>query len=281
MLSYAADGLYWVGRYMERAEHLCRLLRNQIEALEDCSIETIDRRWRRLYRSMGREPVAGKLLPSPQNEDYMFADAYTLVDDLTFEAHNPDSLRAYISSARENARHVRNALSDEMWTCLNSTYLGISPWKIQDIWNDQPSEFYARTEADIQTFIGVSNSSMYRDEGWHFLQAGRFVERVQLVAALLDSQLLVDQPDDPDALADWESLLQICQARGTFRRFHSLHYEPSQVIDILVSNPLLVHSIRHALARIDEALNEIPQPASFQAPTADTPSWDWADDCQH
>ena len=214
MLSRSAQGLYWTGRYLERAEHLCRLMAHQIEALGDCSIEMIDRRWQRLYASIRREPVAGKLEPSPEDDAYIFADAYTLADDLTFEPQNPDSIGACVANARENIRQVRNAVSREMWGSLNTAYLELHTRRIEDIWVDRTEEFYKRTENAVRTFIGVADSTMYRDDSWSFFQLGRFLERAQLVAVLLDAHLEIYSTDQPDTESDWESLLSICLARG-------------------------------------------------------------------
>ena len=260
MLSRSAQGLYWTGRYLERAEHLCRLMAHQIEALGDCSIEMIDRRWQRLYASIRREPVAGKLEPSPEDDAYIFADAYTLADDLTFEPQNPDSIGACVANARENIRQVRNAVSREMWGSLNTAYLELHTRRIEDIWVDRTEEFYKRTENAVRTFIGVADSTMYRDDSWSFFQLGRFLERAQLVAVLLDAHLEIYSTDQPDTESDWESLLSICLARGAFRRLHSLNYQPDRVVDFLVSDACLVHSVRYALTRIEQELEAVTGP---------------------
>ncbi len=257
MLSRSAQGLYWIGRYLERAQHGCRLLADQMEALEDRTVEEIDRCWRRLYSGLGQTPVGGGLSSSEGDENFMRADAYTLADDLTFEAKNPDSIHNCLALARENARKVRHVLGGDMWFGLNVAYLGLRDTAIADIWADGPGAFYRRTEDAIQAFLGIAESAMYRDEGWHFLRLGRFVERAQLLAALLEAQLAVCPADDPHAEADWRALLRICEARLAHNRLHGFDYRPDKVIDLLVSDPLLSHSIRHALAQIREALEAI------------------------
>ena len=257
MLSRNAQGLYWMSRYLERAAHGCRLLADQIESLEDRPVEEIDRGWRRIYAGLNREPTAGGLESSSGDEGIMLADAYTLADDLTFEAQNHDSIRACIDAARENARQVRNAIGEEMWSSLNATYLGLRDMGIAEVWSGRPREFYLRTEDAIRTFNGIAESTMYRDHGWHFLRLGRFVERMQLVAALVETQLSLFPTGDPHAESDWGTLLRVCDARAAYQRLYSLDYHPAGVVDFLVSDPRLSHSIRHALARVSEALQEV------------------------
>ena len=192
----------------------------------------------------------------------MLADAFTLTDDLTFEANNDDSIRNCIAAARENARQVRNVIGNDMWSCLNLLFLGMRDIHVQDIWGDRSGKFYLRTEDSIRAFHGIADSSMYRDNGWHCLQLGRFVERVQHLAGLLDAHLDVFPSDERYVESDWRSLLQICEARVAYSRLHSLDYRPSRVIDFLVCDPLLSHSIRHALGRIGASMRISRRPTS-------------------
>ncbi len=259
MLSHNAQGLYWIGRYLERAEHGCRLLADQLEALQDRPVDDIDRMWRRLYAGLKRSPAGGILESNLSDEEFMLADSFTLADDLTFEPSNPDAIRNCVASARENARQVRNSIGKDMWHCLNTVHLELSGVGIGDIWNNQPGEFYSHTKDAIRMFSGAADSIMYRDCGWHFLQLGRFIERSQLLAALLDAQLATFPTGEQQIESDWRSLLQVCEARFAYSRRYSLEYSPHNVIGFLVSDPLLAHSIRHSLAQITDALDAISE----------------------
>ena len=204
-----------MSRYLERAQQGCRLLADQLKGLEDRSVEEIDQSWRRLYLGLGRTPTGGDLESSRGDDRFMFADAYTLADDLTFEPENPDSIRARVATARENARQVRNVIGRDMWSCLNIAYLGLREVEIQDVWNDRPDEFYLRTEDAIRMFWGIVESSMYRDDGWHFVRLGRFVERAQLVAAL--GLRPTDGISDQRAACGIELALVAASLRGAVR----------------------------------------------------------------
>lgn len=257
MLSRNAQGLYWISRYLERAEHGCRLLADQLKVLEDRPVEDIDRAWRRLYAALDCKPVGGSLESNLNDEDFMLADSYTLADDLTFEPNNPDAILSCISAARENARQVRNVIGKDMWYCLNTAYLELHKLGIEDIWSNQPGEFYLRTGDALQTFSGTAASTMYRDNGWHFLQIGRFVERTQLLTKLVDAQIATFPLTEPHIESDWRSLLQICEAQVAYSHRYSLEYHPGDVVDFLVSDPRLPHSVRYALAKVSTALDVI------------------------
>ena len=259
MLSHNAQGLYWIGRHLERAEHGCRLLADQLEALQDRPVEDIDRMWRRLYASLKRNPAGGSLESNLSDEEFMMADSFTLADDLTFEPSNPDAIRNCVALARENARQVRNTIGKDMWYCLNTVHLELSDIGIGDIWNNHPGEFYSHTKDAIRTFSGAADSIMYRDSGWHFLQLGRFIERAQLLASLLDAQVAIFPTGEQLIESDWGSLLRVCEARFAYNRRHSLEYRPCNVIGFLVSDPLLSHSIRFALARISASLEAVAE----------------------
>ena len=249
MLSRSAQGLYWMGRYLERAEHLCRLLQLQTEALVDRPIREIHFGWSRIYNSVNRRPPMGDLDPLG-GEDYTLADSYTLADDLTFERSNPDSVWSCFALGRENARQMRHCISAEMWTGLNLAYLRIQKLGIQDIWSASPESFYAETAAEVDTFMGVTSATMYRDSGWRFLQLGRFVERAQRAVALFLAQLAADRMTGEYSEADWTSLLRAYHAFEAYDRRYSVAVEPGQVLDLLATDPLLPYSLRRSLDRV-------------------------------
>ncbi len=107
--------------------------------------------------------------------------------------------------------------------------------------------FYAETTQEINTFTGVADATMYRDEGWHFMRLGWFIERAQLLVALLLAQFAASRPQGETADTDWTSLLRSCQAFYAYKRSYSIEIQPDRVIEVLVTDPLLPSSLCCAL----------------------------------
>ena len=256
MLARSAEGLYWMGRYLERAGHLCRLLRLQTEALVDRPITEIYAGWSRIYRSLDREPPGGGL-EVVGGDDFTLADSFTLADDLTFEPSNPDSIRSCFVMGRENARQMRHYISGEMWLRLNLAYLRMQGRGISEIWRTSPEGFYAETEADIDTFMGTAAATMYRDQAWRFVQLGRFIERAQALASLLLTQIALDSEADEPSETDWEGLLRLHHALEAYSRIYSVEVLPDQALDLLATDPLLPDSIGHSVDRVSDELAAI------------------------
>lgn len=257
VLSRDAQNLYWMSRYLERAGHISRLLVAQFDLIHDRPTSDIEKGWRRIYGSLHRKP-AGANLMSIQDDDFiMLLDAYTLVDDLAFEPSNPDAVIGLFGKARENARQIRNILSNEIWSSLNVSFLGMKDTGLKDIWSGQPQDFFRSSSITVRTFCGIAEATMYRDHGWHFFRLGQLVERIQLTCSLLDTHLKLFPIKEQHWEMHWGGLLEICVARGAFRRLHSVEYNPDKVIDFLVGNILLSNSICHGLSEIQKSLQII------------------------
>ena len=267
MLSRSAQGLYWMGRYLERAQHLCRLLQLQVEALVDRPVREIHLGWSRIYGALNRQPPFGGI-QFDRRDNYTLADSYTLAGDLTFERSNPDSVWNCFAMGRENARQMRHRISAEMWICLNLAYLRIQKLNIEDIWKTSPENFYAETVEDIHTFAGVAATTMYRDEGWHFMQLGHCIERAQHSAALLLSQIATARlyQDAPDG--DCTALLRLYHAFDAYDRKHSVEIQPHQVLDLLATDPLLPNSLCRSLDSAAAELAAIPDGPSASSSAA-------------
>ncbi len=287
MLARSAQGLYWMGRYLERADHLCRLLRLQTEALVDRPIAEIYNGWNRIYSCLDRQPPGSgpDLFPGNDGDsnggmlqvmgvpgtaawqrsggdDYTLADSFTLTDDLTFDRANPGSVWNCFAMGRENARQMRHCISAEMWRSLNLAYLRIQQVNILDIWSSSPEAFYLEIDADIDNFMGVAAATMYRDEGWHFMQLGRYIERAQLAVTLFMAQIELFPLDSPNGSegseSDWITLLRMHHAVEAYNRTYSVEISSNQVLDLLVTDPLLPDSLCRSLDAAAAELAPIP-----------------------
>ncbi len=257
MLSRNAHGLYWIGRYMERAGFVSRLVANQLQAMQDRPVEDIDIGWRRLYSVLGSKPVGGQLHPNLGEEKIMLADVYTLTDDLVFELSNPDAVLSCFATARENARQIRNNITHEMWTCLNVSYLDMRDTRLLDIWNQNPEDFLVKAALAVRTFLGIADNTMYRDHGWHFFQLGLRLERAINTTSLLKSHIQLFPTAEKHQEWNWSSLLSICEVRSVFRHLHTIQFRPDDIVEFLMADQLLPISARSALAHIRHALSEL------------------------
>ena len=253
MLVRSAEGLYWMGRYLERTECVCRLLTIQTEALVDRPARDIHVGWRRLYGALGRTPPGG-IIDLADSDEVTLADSYTLAGDLTFDRSNPDSVWNCFTYGRENARQIRHCISVEMWRRLNLAYLRLRDMEIEDIWKALPEGFYEGLAAETDAFDGAAHATMYRDEGWSFLRLGGVIERAQFTAALLLQQLAIDAEADSHTEEDWSSLLEASHALEAYARRHGVAVHPADALNLLVTDPLLPGSIYRSLKEIAEEL---------------------------
>ncbi|MDE2702425.1 MAG: alpha-E domain-containing protein [Chloroflexi bacterium] len=246
LLARSAAGLYWMSRYLSRVENLSRLLYLQTEALSDRPVRDIHFGWTRIYRALGREPPWG-VLDQFEDDDYLLADSFTLAGDLTFEETNPSSIRACLGLGRDNARQMRQHISAAMWTQLNLAYLGIRDLTIEAVWRLNPEGFFAETEATIHKFWGVTAATMYRGDGWRFIQLGNLVERVQMISGLLVAQSSALEESGEGTDADWISLLRQFHARAAYNQRFGLQIDPGKVLSLLIADPQLPGSLLGSL----------------------------------
>ena len=253
MLARSAQGVYWMSRYLERAEYLSRMLGLQTRSLVDRPLGEIHFGWRRIYGSLNRRPPAGDLEPN-SSDDYVLADSYTLADDLTFERTNLDSMRSCFAAGRENARQMRHCISREMWTSLNLTWMKLKDLDIKDIWVPSPEIFYGDMARAINTFEGIATATMYRDEGWQFLRLGTFIARTQLMATLLATHCRVLETSGE---TEWTGLLKACQALDSYESVHGIDKRPDKVLNLLASDPLHPGSLLGSLQAVESCLAAI------------------------
>ena len=256
MLARCALDLYWMARYLARAQHLCRLLQLQIESLADQSVREIHYGWVRIYLCLGRMPPVGGL-EFDSDDDFTLADSYTLAGDLTFEQLNPASVWSCLQCARENARQTRNYISGEMWQRINEAFLRIRDRNIEEFWETSRPAFYIETLRDIDTFTGVAEVTKHWDEGKRFIDLGQCVERIQLLAALLLAQAEGDRRSDGADDSDWISLLDVYHGYPVYCQCHGVVVEPRKVEDVLVNSELLPLSLVHSLERQSAVLGGI------------------------
>ena len=265
MLARAAADFYWMGRYLERTEHTARLLEYQLTRLVDTPADQLALGWRVVYRTLGH-PTPQVPTDADEAEAFLIADAYTLAGTLVEDDTSPNSMISCWSQARENARQLRPWLPVRVWTCLNQGFMWIRDCNFARVWAEGPAELALEAIDRLRLFVGVVDAMMSRDDAWRFMELGRFVERLQHQAILLDTWVRVGQPADGPRLS-WSDLLRVCRAYELYRRRRSIQVRRESAIGFLVRNPELPRSLRFAVRRIEQLLSGI-DPGGARYPLA-------------
>ena len=261
MLSRVADSLYWMSRYLERAEHTTRLLDVNLNLMLDESPSSADRRWQRVLQALGR----------PADVAWT-GEPYALVHTLTFDSGLRSSVLGCIIAARENARHVREQISTEMWHRLNSLYLQVTRPEMQSDMhaeallrqNEGPTEFLAQVMEAVHQFQGVTDSTMSHGEGWQFIQVGRYIERASATATLLESynDELWREPEplaDGNEYLEWMGLLRSATAFEAYCKVYTADLSPDWILEFLLLDADFPHSLQFAVNHMGYALEALQQ----------------------
>lgn len=259
MLSRVADSLYWMSRYLERAEHAARLLDVNLQSMLDYSPDSAGQRWARLMRCLGLDTG---VLEAP-------VSARAVTDLVTFSAETEASIRHFIQVARENARQVRQQISSEMWEHLNSLYLRLRDSNIDSIWSGGPHAFLVGIREDVHLFQGVTDSTLSHGEGWHFIQTGHFLERAAGLTLLLDiyfgeSLSLADQTAEINDYLDWVGALKSCTAFEAYCKVYTVDLRPDRITEFLLLNAEFPHSVAFCATAIRASLEAIAAAADIR-----------------
>jgi uncharacterized alpha-E superfamily protein len=260
MLSRVADSLYWMSRFLERAEHTARLIDVHLNQMLDQAGGDANLRWQRLLRSLRTAQPAEE------------ADAYSVTRSLTFDETNTSSIVSCIASARENARQVREQISSEMWVQLNRLFLQVKETSMEQIWHAEPHKFLNGVKEETYLFQGITDATMSHSEGWHFIRVGRFLERATATAALLDthfSVFLTEQTgyeSEPLDYLSWVELLRSCASFEAYCKVYTAALRPAQIAEFLLLNAEAPRSIRFACAMMQGALQAIAKSTGVRNP---------------
>jgi uncharacterized alpha-E superfamily protein len=259
MLSRVADSLYWMSRYLERAEHTTRLLDVNLNLMLDESSTSSDRRWLRLLQALGK-PKRLKWEGNP----------YDLARTLTFDSANKSSVVSCIIAARENARHVREQISTEQWHRLNSLYLQVTRPEFKKAMaleaasdsSEAPAAFLQEVMEAVHQFQGVTDSTMSHGEGWQFIQVGRFLERASATRLLLEAyhEDLWANPDraaEGNEYLEWMGLLRSATAFEAYCKVYTADLTPERILEFLLLDAEFPHSLRFSIDSLQQALRAI------------------------
>jgi uncharacterized alpha-E superfamily protein len=251
MLSRVADSMFWMSRYIERAENIARFIDVNHFLHLDLG-DTVQEQWGPLISVTGDEVLF--------KERYGEATRESVIKFLTFDEEYPNSIVSCLASARENARIIREHISTTMWQQLNKFYLMVldAPREMRP---DQASEFYEDVRLGAQLFVGVTDGTFSHGEGWHFARMGRLLERADKTSRILDVRyfLLLPQLSDvgtPLDIVQWSALLRCASALNMYRAQYG-RISPSRIAEFLLLDADFPRAVRHCCDVAERSLREI------------------------
>jgi uncharacterized alpha-E superfamily protein len=256
MLSRVADSLYWMSRYAERGENIARILDVNLQLVLDMpklNPDELKRLWEPVLRSTG------------EDEDffahYKQITSESVIDFLTLNPKNPNSIINCITTARENARHVREQISLEMWEEVNRTYLWMKAQTLKKIVRQGPYEFFTQVKNASHLFQGITDGTMTHGEDWDFIQVGKYLERADMTTRILDAndEIFIKQPakSQTGGTLQWSAILRSCSSHDAYRKFYVAQVEPDKVVEFLILNEFFPRSIRFCALALNDALRRI------------------------
>lgn len=264
MLSRVADSIYWLNRYIERAENVARFIDVNLNLMLDLPTD-ISQQWQPLIYTTGDLDLF--------KNHYGEINGENVIQFLTFDRNNPNSIISCVQNARENARSIREIISSEMWEEVNTFYLMLMEASSSQVSQTLP-DFFAKVKMSSHRFAGVMDATMSHNEGWHFGQVGRLLERADKTARILDVKYFVLLPSaewvgTPLDQIQWIALLKSASAYEMYRKYQH-RINPNNVAEFLILNRQFPRSVHFCLLQAKQYLHEI----------TNTPLGSWCNDAE-
>lgn len=246
MLGRTAQSLYWMARYIERAENIARLIAVGYRGslVPDASVgHRAD--WQGTLVAAGCLPAfIAAHGPTPAA-----ITGERVQEFLLFDRAHASSVRSCLETARNNARSVRTALTREMWEALNSAWNEFATIRQADLGPGRLAELLDWVRERAALFRGAMLGTLLRNEGYHFSQLGAFIERGDNTARILDHRYMILLPSNEAVggernLYQWEMVLRSVGAHRAYRHFYKDRYRPAAVAEFLMLRPEMPRSLR-------------------------------------
>ncbi len=258
MLSRVANSLYWMSRYIERAENTARLVDTNLQLLLDfrnLDDATLAEHWMPIVQSTGDDEVFLKKYPQ--------ATGHSVTEFLVFDITNPNSIASAIAQARENARMVRDQITVELWEELNRLYLWARGPEARHLWLHSPTDFFAQIKNSSLLLLGLIYATFVHNEGWQFMQAGKFLERADKVTRILDvrhatfpergAPTNISQRD----VLEWSAVLRSCSSWDAYKAAYGAEMRPEWAVELLLFSEEFPRSARFCIEKFDDALRQV------------------------
>jgi uncharacterized alpha-E superfamily protein len=260
MLSRVADSLYWMSRYLERAENTLRQLDVTMNLMIDPGEASAETRWSRLVAALG----------NPSGLEWT-GNLDGIAREVIFNKANSASVINCVSAARENARQVRDEISTEQWQKLNRLFHQIQSPAAEEQFDRDSGELLTSFMDGIHLFKGVSDTTMIHGQGWQFIRLGRYLERTYATATLLEvfqSQLgPVPEGENPGFYyLEQVGLLRCCTAFEAYCQVYTADMATEKILAFLLLNRHFPHAIRYSVESLSQAIQAIGASGSRRSP---------------
>lgn len=251
MLSRVADSVFWMARYVERAENVARFIDVNLNLTLDLGEEMADQ-WQPLVATSGdSELFAQKYGPATREN---------VLEFLTFDPDNPNSILSCLAAARENARTARETISSDMWEELNRFYLMVRDG-VRSGSHQGNFEFYAQVKRANHLLVGVTDATMSHGESWNFANIGRLLERADKTSRIVDVKYFILLPSVNEVgssldVAQWSAMLRSASALEMYRRSRG-RIVPTQVVEFLLLERDFPRSVRYCVSGAEQSLHAI------------------------
>ncbi|HSC34426.1 MAG TPA: alpha-E domain-containing protein [Thermodesulfobacteriota bacterium] len=252
MLSRVANSIYWMSRYMERAENVARFIEVNLHLMLD--MQTEEGQWEALVSTTGDLEIFRERCGDEATRE-------TVLDFLTFDRENPNSILSTLTRVRENARSIREIISSEMWEQINKFYYFVRDSALSGVAAETPQDFYQRVKTESHLYAGIADSTMNRGEDWHFARLGRLLERADKTSRLIDVKyfILLPKPEyvgTPIDNIQWAALLKSASALDMYRRKYE-QITPESVVQFLLLDRHFPRAILYCVLMAEASLHSI------------------------
>ena len=253
MLSRVAENIYWMNRYLERAENYARFM----DVNFNLSLELhpdVSAQWKPLVAASGDLALYQRLHPKVEKE--------SVLHFLGFAEENPNSIYNSILKARENARSIRSEITKEVWEEINRLYYFVREARERERWRDNdPRDYFVAIKTGCQLVWGLYEGTISQSDGWHFSRLGRLLERADKTSRILDIKYLMLLPKKVSVgstfdLVQWSALLKSVSAYDMYKKRYG-KLTSMQIIEFLIFNKRFPRSIFSCLLGVDASLNAI------------------------
>jgi uncharacterized alpha-E superfamily protein len=257
MLSRVADSLYWMSRYIERAENNARIAGVNLQLLLDLtnpSEADPKQQWDPIISSLEENDLFASLYEKP--------DGKAVIDFVSLQKKNQNSIHSCLTLARENARSTSEQISSEMWEQINRLYLFVKSDAAKKLVRTSPYEFFKRIITGSHLFQGITDATMTHGEGWDFIRIGKLLERADCTSRILDVKYHILLPSGEKVggnvdTIQWMSVLRSCSALEAYRKIYVGRVAPWRVAEFIITHPGFPRSIRFSVDYFDAALHQI------------------------